>query len=267
VGDFRGYLRLARASVLAQTERPLLFWGSVVGASFSVMAEGAGIYLLVHTFGRIGGWTPSQVLVLYAITLLGFALFSTFCYSLHSPNFASLLRTGAFDRALNLPIRPLVWLLGSDLQTRELGRFVLGVGLLAWAGGDAGVRWSPGSLAVLAMACACTALVLFGISLAGVAMSFHTRQATEFVTVLAFGGLNLAAYPLQVFDTLLRMVFVYLVPVGLTVYVPALWLLGKHGPAWAGRGLLPLVPVLTAAACAGGLLAYRAGLRHYLEVG
>jgi ABC-2 type transport system permease protein len=267
VDDFHGYLRLARASILAQTERPLLFWGSMVGTALGVVAEGGGIYLLVHAFGRMGGWTPSQVLLLYAITNLGFGLFSTFCYSLHSPNFASLLRSGAFDKALHLPIRPLLWLLGSDLQTRELGRFVLGIGLMAAIGGDAGVHWDAGSLAVLAMACVCTALVLFGISLAGMALTFRTRQATEFVVMLAFGGLNLAAYPLQVFDTLLRMVFVYLVPVGLTVYVPALWLLDKHGPAWAGRGLLPLVPVLTAATCAVGWLGYRNGLRHHLEVG
>ena len=61
--------------------------------------------------------------------------------------------------------------------------------------------------------------------------------------------------------------FVWVVPVGLVVYVPALWVLDRPGPAGVDRGLLPLVPLVVLAFCAVAAAAWRAGLARYRGAG
>ena len=63
---------------------------------------------------------------------------------------------------------------------------------------------------------------------------------------------------MQIYGSPLRFMFVWVVPIGLAIYVPALGVLGWL--AWLAA------PVAGAFAALGGL-AWRAGIRHYVGTG
>lgn len=61
--------------------------------------------------------------------------------------------------------------------------------------------------------------------------------------------------------------FLWVVPFGLAVYVPALHVLDRTGPPGAPSSLLAVPPVATVAFAAVAGLAWRRGLRHYASTG
>ncbi|MHB8340435.1 MAG: ABC transporter permease [Mycobacteriales bacterium] len=253
MAELRTCLALARASAAGYLARPLLFAAGAIGTALAVGVEAAGIVLLLDRFHSIGGYDTGQVLVLLGIAECGLGIALAVTNRLFPQTFAALLRAGEFDGVLTRPTFTLTWMLSSDVQPREGGRFLAGLVVLL-AGAHRHVRWTPtlAGIAVLAVLC-CTAVIV-ALSIVGAASTFATGQASEFVAAFTFGGIALAEYPLQVFGTTLRVAFSYVIPVALTVYVPALWLLNRQGPALDTRVLLAAVPLaagvsLTMAAC------------------
>jgi len=135
------------------------------------------------------------------------------------------------------------------VDTRFLGRALAGAATVVWAADRAGVSWMAGRAGLAVLAVACAAAIIFGVLLAAAGFTFVTIQGSEAVDVLIYGGQYLASYPMHIYGSGLRFVFVWMVPIGLAIYAPALGVLGRQGPpglpawlAWLaapGRGRLP----------------------------
>lgn len=120
---------------------------------------------------------------------------------------------------------------------------------------------------VLAAAAVASALFVLSTLVIGAAMTFRTVEGSDFALLLSNGGMGLAAFPLEVYGSALRLVFTFLVPVGLCVYVPVLSVLDRDGPGVLGPGLLPVLPIVLGVFGGLSLLAWRQGIRHYESTG
>ena len=120
---------------------------------------------------------------------------------------------------------------------------------------------------MLAAAAVCSALFVLSTLVIGAAMTFRTVEGSDFALLLSNGGMGLAAFPLEVYSSALRLIFTFLVPVGLCVYVPVLTVLDRDGPGPLGPGVLPLLPVVLGVFGGLSLLAWRRGIRHYESTG
>jgi ABC-2 type transport system permease protein len=252
------YLRLAAASVRATTRRPAYLAVRTLAAGLIVVLEVAGVVLLLDRFGSIGGWRPAEVVLLFGLAFAAQGLALMFGSSLEADKVSELVRRGTFDQVLTRPASPLGWVVASYVDTRFVGRLVAGTGAVAWTADRAG-------LAALAVACA--AAIVFGVLLAAAGVTFVTVQGSEAVNVLVYGGTYLASYPMQIYGSALRFLFLWLVPLGLAIYAPALGLLGRVGPPGLPAWLAWLAAPASAAFLAAGGLAWRAGVRHYVGTG
>jgi len=187
--------------------------------------------------------------------------------SLEADKVSELVRRGTFDQVLTRPASPLGWVVASYVDTRFVGRLVAGAGAVAWAADRAGVAWTPGRVGLAALAVACAAAIVFGVLLAAAGFTFVTVQGSEAVNVLIYGGTYLASYPMQIYGSALRFLFLWLVPLGLAIYAPALGVLGRGGPPGLPAGLAWLAAPAAGLFLAGGGLAWRAGVRHYVGTG
>jgi len=138
---------------------------------------------------------------------------------------------------------------------------------VVWAGARAGVEWTPGRVGLAALAVTCAAAIVFGVLLLSAAFTFVTVQGSEAGNVLVYGGAYLTSYPMQIYGSALRLLFVWVVPLGLAIYVPALGVLGRHGPPGLPASLAWMTAPAAAAFLAAGGLAWRGGVRHYVGAG
>ncbi len=261
------YLQLALASLRANVQRPATLAARGVGTALISLVEVIGIVLLLDRFGSIAGWHTADVVVLVGLGACGQGLALTVGNRLEPDNISLLLRRGTFDQVLTRPVSPLGWVVSSYVDIRQLGRLAAGVGMLVWAGQRAGVAWTPAHLAVAALAVGCCAVVVFALLVAGAALTFYTVQGSEVVNVALFGGPYLSGYPMQIYGSATRFVFTWVLPFALTVYVPALTLLGRAGPPDLGAGLLWLTPIGAGWVAFLARIAWRRAIRHYVGAG
>ena len=263
----RVYLRLAAASVRSTARRPAYLAARTVAAALIVAIEVAGVVLMLDRFGSIGGWRPPEVLLLFGLAFTAQGLALVFGDTLEADKMSELVRRGTFDQVLTRPASPLGWVVASYVDTRFLGRMLAGAATVVWAADRAGVAWTPGRAALAALAVACAAAIIFGVLLAAAGFTFVTVQGSEAVNVLIYGGQYLASYPMQIYGSPLRFMFVWVVPIGLAIYVPALGVLGRQGPPGLPGWLAWLAAPVAGAFLALGGLAWRAGIRHYVGTG
>ena len=261
------YLRLAAASVRATARRPAHLAARFLAAALIVTLEVAGVALLLDRFGSIGGWRPAVVVLLFGLGFTAQGLALVFGDTLEADEVSKLVRLGTFDQVLTRPVSPLGWVVASYLDTRFLGRAVAGAGVVVWAADRAGVVWTAGRAGLAVLAVACAAAIIFGVLMGAAGFTFVTVQGSEAIDVLIYGGQYLASYPMHIYESALRFLFVWVVPLGLAIYVPALGVLGRQGPAGLPGWLAWLAAPVAGGFLALGGLAWRAGIRHYVGTG
>jgi ABC-2 type transport system permease protein len=87
------------------------------------------------------------------------------------------------------------------------------------------------------------------------------------VNIFIYGGVSLNGFPVQIYGSALRFLFVWVVPFALTVYVPALVLLGRAGPPGLPAALVWATPAATVGFAGLSVILWRRGLRHYVGAG
>ena len=108
-------------------------------------------------------------------------------------------------------------------------------------------------------------LLFLGLLLLQASACFWTLESLEVFNILTYGGIQAAAYPLDIYKKWLRDFVLYIVPLGSRNYLPSAVLFGKDlpFPAWSAY----LAPLAGAAFLALGVLAWRAGVRSYRSSG
>lgn len=261
------YAAVAGAKLRSIAGSPRLLALRSAGDALVVTMEALIAVVLARRFGSIAGWTGAEVAMLIGTARTGEGLALVIGRGVDPIVFGDKVRTGQFDQVLTRPVRPLLWLLASDVELRFLFRALAGAAVVAWSGSHAGVAATPANLVLLLAAALASAVFVLATLVIGAALTFRTVEGSDIANLLANGGLSLAAFPLDLYASPLRFIFTFAIPVGLCVYVPISTVLGRDGPGVLGPGLLAALPVVLAVFTALAGLAWRAGLRYYESTG
>jgi ABC-2 type transport system permease protein len=189
-------------------------------------------------FGEIPaveGWTSAEVLLVvgYFTALKGFfgAMFFPSLLEL-----ATRIREGTLDFLLTKPAGALFLVSTSRFEMWRLLECAGGLGLMIWAFAALG-RWpAPGGVALGAVLIVASAAALYSLCvLVGAAAFFALRLENlpyVFSSVLDFGR-----WPVQIFTGAARLIFTFVIPLGLVTTYPVAAVLGRVSLPTAGAAL------------------------------
>lgn len=259
------YRRLAAAHVRGQMQYRGSFWMQIAGNALIYSLEFAAVLIFFLHFETLGGWHPGEIAFLYGLSSVSFGIAHIIGGGFAS--FSQLIVRGEFDRLLTRPLSSFVQVLAADVQMRRLGTVLQGIVAFAVAAALTDLPWTLGRALYLPVTIASAVAVFTALFTLEATVCFWTTQATEAVNAFTYGGSNLALYPIHIFDVWMRRLFLFIIPLGLVIYAPALYLLDKPDPpsfpAWA-RFIAPVAAAIFAA-LAGA--AWRSGVRHYRSTG
>jgi viologen exporter family transport system permease protein len=265
VADARVYAALVRAGIAGQTTYRASFAVEVLGTAFGVGLDFVEVFAVFGQVPTIGGLTFAEVVLVFAIASIGFALADLLVGQ--SDAVIQHVRAGTFDVVLLRPLSVLGQLAAADLQLRRLGRVAVSLVLLGVVLTRLDIDWTPARVAMLAIAPVAATVVFGSLFVVAGAVSFFVVEGTEVTSALTYGSAYLAQWPTPVLAPVLARFFTFVVPAAFTGYLPALAILGRSDPSglpdwlpWAS----PLAALL--AATAAGLL-WRSGIRHYVGAG
>ncbi|WP_431896773.1 ABC transporter permease [Nonomuraea sp. bgisy101] len=256
----RLYWRLQRATMRGAMQYRL---NTVISILTGAIYQGSGfafIWVIMHTFPAMAGWSLPQIAFLYGLRLTAHALCMLPLSSLIGIDW--LVREGEFDRILLRPLNPLVQLMTKRMGVGQLGDLLVGVVLLVVAADAADVAWTPGLVAFCAAALVGGALVeaSFFLALSSMALRMLDTFALKVFVDDVFS--KFGSYPMSVFGGVTQWLLTYVLPVAFVAYVPAGVVLGKL--------VMPLAyasPLLGVALFAVAYLIWTRQLRHYQSVG
>jgi len=260
------FFRLVGASLKGQSRYPAAAVTRTIGQFAATAVEMLAVWALFHRFGQVQGWSLGEVALFYGLVNIMFALADALGRGFDVLG-TEFVRTGDFDRLLLRP-RPLaLQLMGHDFRISRLGRLLQGLMVVALATQQAGIVWSPATVALALFAVAGGVALFLGVLVLQGTLSFWTIESLEIANVLTYGSVQAAQYPLALYAAWFRRLLTFAVPVAGVSYYPVLVMLGRAdplgAPAWLGW-VSPLAGFVFLWVSFG---VWRLGLRHYASTG
>jgi ABC-2 type transport system permease protein len=181
--------------------------------------------------------------------------------------FSYLILRGDFDRLLVRPIGTFTQVIGSELVIRYIGRSAQGAFAFGLAISLLDIDWTTLKLVMLPVIVLCTNVVFLSLFLLEASMCFWTTETTEVANAFTYGGTTISQYPLQIFDVWLRRLFILIVPLGLTIFMPALYILDKPNPFGLSQASSFVAPLAAAVFAVVAARFWALGIRHYRSTG
>lgn len=261
----RPYLALLRGQARAQTAYRVSFAIDLATNVAVTAMDVLAVLVLFRVSRTLGGFTLRETLVMVGFSSCAFATADLTVGNIERVKL--YVRTGLLDAVLIRPLGALPQLVLMDLPLRKISRAFFGVGVLGTALWLAPIEWTAARVALVPVA-VLGGVVFFGsIFVASATVAFWWIESGEIGNAFTYGGRDLTAYPITVYDGWFRRIFAYGLGFAFVAYYPALALLGRADPlglpAWAGYAA-PGVALLAATAAA---VVWRVGIRHYRSTG
>ncbi|MEN0061546.1 MAG: ABC-2 family transporter protein [Myxococcota bacterium] len=265
LSDLSVWVRLLGASLTGQLTYRRSFLLEMAGRFTLTLLELAAVFVLFDHVDAIGGFTKWEVVYLYGVASIGLGTAELFTDGLN--DMTALVRQGTLDGVLVRPLSPLLQIMARQCRPLHAGRVLQG--MLALVSALVVLQWpaQPLQVAMLVVNLVSTTLVFGAIFVMGAATKIFTIQSAEAFSAFTYGGVQLAQFPLNVYPRWLQRLFVFVVPVGVTSYAPALVVLGKGPDPSLGPWAPYAVPFVTLAFVGVALLWWRTALDRYQSTG
>ena len=261
----RVYGHLLRAQVRGYASYRTSFLIDLTTNGLVPLFDVTAIVAMFQVTRTLGGFGPTEVLVMYGLSATSFALADLAVGNIERVQ--SYVRVGTLDAMLVRPLSVLGQLLATDFMVRRVTRVVTAAAILSIGLSTVSMHWTPVRLLFAVVAPVFGALFFAAVFVTTATVAFWWIDSGELGNSFTYGGRDFTAYPVTVYSGYLRWLFGFGLGFASVAYYPALALLGRPDPlglpgwvAWAS----PLVSLLAVGMAA---MAWRTGLRRYRSTG
>jgi len=239
------------------------FWHTI---SMAVMTGGelGAVLLLFGRFHSLGQWSGGEIFLFFGMMQFAFSLVE--CFGRGISSFGSMVQSGGFDTVLLRPRNAFVQVLFGQMDPRRLGSALVGLTAIIMATRLTGLVWTLSKLLCLLLALMGTFALFLGLFLIEAVLCIFSVKSIEIVNILTYGGRTACQYPIDIYPRPMRALFLYVAPIGLTLHLPAAYILEKSllGEAHWMAFISPMAGFIVLAVM---LLVWRIGVKKYRSTG
>ena len=243
-----------------------LGWSALVhgiGLIVGYLGDFTVLFVMIHNFSYIGGFTAAEVCLMYAMSLIAYAL-----GNIHTRKFweiDALVQRGELDQYLVRPVSPLLQLFVWDIQVGYVSHLILGCASIILMKSILGLTWGLGHWLVLISCILSGSLIMGGISIIATPLVFWWGRSDSIVSFLRWDLRDTTKYPMSIFPDYIRRPL-YVIPYAFVSYLPCIYLFEKSTEPY-----VPWIPLITmsvgVAINALFWVFWRIGLRRYNSAG
>lgn len=195
-------------------------------AMFCFQATGiVFIYLIFQNIPNLNGWSLDQVVFIYGFAQLprGLDHLITDFIWIFSQN---VIVRGDFDRYLLRPINPLFQLIVERFQPDALGEIVIGIILVAVAGGRLHMKFGFLDILLFAVVVISGSVIYTSIKLFFASLAFWIKNSISIVDMI-YALNDFAKYPIGIYSRVVQIIITFIIPFAFTAFIPAGYFIGK----------------------------------------
>jgi ABC-2 type transport system permease protein len=182
----------------------------------------------------VAGWTRGEAFILAATCFLMNALSTGFFMSI--TEIPQQVRMGTLDFVLTKPVDSQFWVSARRFNFNEAGVLVAGIVLIGLGVAQSGLSPSPVQWAAYAVLLGASLAIFYSFNLALMTLGVWLVRVDN-LWVLGESIMQIARYPADIYQGILKRLFVYAVPLAFIATVPARQLVEGFNPAMVGLGI------------------------------
>lgn len=232
------------------------------------LREAAGIIVIWFTllkFDSINGWNIYETVFLFSLLFLTYGIMIIFFTGLR--DFGSTVRSGGFDRFILRPRGLLFQIIFVNADWfAALGHGGLGVTLFLISAWKVGINWSLANALYYIFTVAGGVLIQGAIFLILATLNIFMLQTDSLKELFYWNMRKFAGYPISVFNKVIQILMVYVMPFAFINYFPAQFLLRKSDMSYP-EIYMYLTPLVGMVMYIAAYLFWRFGIRFYKSSG
>jgi len=262
--SFRVFLTIVKHLFRARFEYPGSFISGIIAQWISYGISMVMLFLMIWNFGSLAGWMPFEIIFMYAVWLLSYALGASFTFNL-CLSFPQIAINGTLDEAYTRPIPPFLYLLATTYNTGYISHVILTIIALAVSIIQLGISWTALQWLWLLLIIVCGSVINACMMLICDMPAIRTRS--ESPTGIFFWQVReFTQYPITIYPRAILFVFTAILPFGFVSFYPIQVLLGK------ADGIMPqltmwLSPVVAVLLVGVTMLCWKYLSREYESAG
>lgn len=266
MGEIRIMLQSLKMSVHTRMQYRVDTFVATLAVFVRESANIVAIYLALLKFDRINDWDINELLFLYSILFLTYAIVVSLFADLRQ--FSDTIREGRFDRLL---VRPRSLLLQLVLNNADLmataGHGTLGVLLFLVSAGRVGIHWNAASILYYIGAIIGGVLIQGGMFLFFSSLCFYFVEVNSIRSIFFWEMRKFAGYPISIYHKLIQGLLIYVVPFAFVNYFPAQYLLRKGDMANYPEIYIYIAPLVGVLVYTAAYLFWRVSVKRYVSTG
>ncbi len=258
----RLFFKFISISLRSQMQYKASFFILTATHFFSIFTEIIGVWVLFDRFKMVKGWTFHELLIIYGIVHVGFAIAEAFARNFEK--FSPIVKNGEFDRILLRPLNTIFQVAMYEIQIFRIGRLLQGLIVLIF--GYIKLKLSLFSLATLVIFISILGVIalFYGLFILQATFVFWTTETLELANITTYGGREIGQYPMNIYHQNFRLFFTLIIPIACVAYYPIANLLHQ---ATLPLGIAILLPLTGFIFLYFAQLFWKIGIRHYHSTG
>jgi ABC-2 type transport system permease protein len=174
--------------------------------------------LILSPITALGGWSTTQVIFLYAITLIPKGIDHITTDAIWNIGTGMIVR-GELDKYLVTPVNPLFQIIAEFFQVDGLGEVILGIVIAIIMIPVLNINWTVANVVGLIICMFFSIFIYTSIKLITATFSFWMKMSIQIMNITYMCS-DFARYPLTIFNNALKFILTFIVPFALTSYFP-----------------------------------------------
>lgn len=266
MGEIRIAMQSLKMSVRSRLQYRLDSFVATLAVFVRESANIIVIYLALLKFDKINGWNVNEMLFLFSILFLTYAIVVALFADLRQ--FSDTIRDGRFDR---LMVRPRGLLFQLILNNADVlataGHGTLGILLFVFSAGRVGIQWDLPTILYYICAIIGGVLMQGGMFIIFSALCFYFIETGSIREIFYWNMRKFAGYPISIYNKVIQTIMIYVVPFAFVNYFPAQYLLRKDDMVLYHDIYMYIAPLVGVLVYVIAYLFWRISVKRYTSTG
>jgi ABC-2 type transport system permease protein len=208
--------------------RPAFIMDMLIPIFIYLMAY-LGIWILLDRFKMIQGWTLYEVMFLYNLNLVSYALTSFVFRVAMFQEIQNMIRMGNFDIVLTKPVNTLVYMLLGRPNPAYFGQLTLSVVVFVLCFTNLDIQLTPIKVIFFITTIIGGTLIQSASFLFVGTLSFWVVRTSAIYNTIIGTSRDFLDYPISIYSKLIQIFLTFVIPFAFINFYPSTYLLDKQG--------------------------------------
>lgn len=220
------FIKNLRISIKAQLMYPSAFIARILAQWVGYSAQFFTVWIMIRSFGSVNNWNSYEVIFIFAIQLISYAISSSFIANTLS-DLPDMVVNGAIDDILIKPVNSLIYLISLKFNIGYISHLSLSIVMIIICWIELNIDSSILNFAFLFVCILSGTMISAGVQLIATLPSLFILGNNSLGQII-YDIRSFIHYPLSIFNKYIQFVFTFIIPYGFIGFYPSQLLLNKE---------------------------------------